>query len=519
MAPKDRTPAQASSQRRSARSGKRAVIYARISVSLEASVSIDRQLEAATAYAAARGWEIVGTFTDDGVSASKNKPEQRAGWKALLAAPEPFDVVIVWKVDRLARRVIDFLLAHQTLTERGAAVVAVDDPIDMSTAQGRGFATMLAVFAEMEADAISARVKAARSHLLRSGRVVGGTVPYGWRSVPNADGAGYRHEHDPDRIGYVREMVKRFNRGATVYSIQQWLNEIGAPTPLGKTGCWSYSSVERILRHPILAGLTPYNPGNASKTRGQEYLRKPNGLPVVDRSVSIMTVTEWRKMTRALDNRDTAQSRPRALRTETSPLLSGLVWCGEHGESPVRMHRGTINGRHGYYCPTCHQSISNLEPVVVERFKWAKGDRVRWSVFEEVTEGGDELLPEISHRMDELWADLKDERNDEKAERLNAQILELLAMRNEALESAPVVTFREVGTAETYGEAWAAASSVEEQRAVLDDALTRVTVRRGAVGRSTPAKVLARITFEWKMPEDFGPVEIPDDETLASWAG
>lgn len=60
------------------------------------------------------------------------------------------------------------------LRERKAGLVAVDDPIDMTTSQGRGFATMLAVFAQMEAEAISARVKAARSYLIRDGRVVGG---------------------------------------------------------------------------------------------------------------------------------------------------------------------------------------------------------------------------------------------------------------------------------------------------------------------------------------------------------
>ena len=66
----------------------RSVIYARISVSPEESVSIDRQVEAAQQYAAARGWKVVGTFEDEGVSATHNKPEDRAGWRALLAARE-----------------------------------------------------------------------------------------------------------------------------------------------------------------------------------------------------------------------------------------------------------------------------------------------------------------------------------------------------------------------------------------------------------------------------------------------
>ena len=78
---------------------------------------------------------------DDGVSASATAPEQRRGWKAVLARPQgSFDLVLVWKVDRLARKVIDFLNANRELQERGAAVASVIDPVDMSTSQGRAFA-------------------------------------------------------------------------------------------------------------------------------------------------------------------------------------------------------------------------------------------------------------------------------------------------------------------------------------------------------------------------------------------
>jgi DNA invertase Pin-like site-specific DNA recombinase len=84
-------------------------------------------------------------YIDDGVSATANRPEQRPGWKSLLGAKH-FDAVVIWKVDGLARRVLDFLHADETLPARGAGLVAVADPIDMTSPQGRAFATMLAVF-------------------------------------------------------------------------------------------------------------------------------------------------------------------------------------------------------------------------------------------------------------------------------------------------------------------------------------------------------------------------------------
>lgn len=506
---------------------RRAALYARISKESEESVSIERQLEAGRQYAAARGWHVVGEYVDDGVSATRNRPEDRAGWCALLDSQEHYDAVVIWKIDRLARRVLDFHLADKALNERGAALVAVENSIDMSSPDGRLVANTLATFAEYEAEAISARVRASRTHLIRAGRVVGGTVPYGWRKVPNPTGPGYVLAQDPDRIEYVRGAVKRVRAGASVYSVVQWLDEQGAPLPGAsqknrKREGWTYSTVERILRHPVLAGMIPFNPGRSgtaeSKQRGKEVLRGEDGLPVVNRSIAIMAVAEWRAMVHQLEIRGTAQTKPRALRSKTSPLLSGLVLCG-HCETPdgecVRMHRGTTSGRPGYSCRMCHQTITNFEDYVVAEFLRQKGERVRWSLVEDVEEGGEAVLPEIEHRLQELSAELLATDDDDEADRLTKQIAQLRALRREERQKPTRVVARPVRHTQTYGEDWAEATTVEARREVLEDALRSVFVRRGRVGRGLDT---SRFTFDWKIAEDLGPIVAPDDETLAAWA-
>ncbi|MBM7807649.1 DNA invertase Pin-like site-specific DNA recombinase [Geodermatophilus bullaregiensis] len=485
---------------------RRAAIYARISVAQEASVSIDRQVEAAQQYASARGWQVVGTFKDDGVSASEKRPEDRAGWRELLEAPQKYDAVIIWKIDRLSRKLLDFLHADESLQARKAGLVGVEDPIDMTTPQGRAFAQILAVFGQMEADSIRARVADARVKLLKDRRVVGGKVPFGWRSVPNPDGPGLVLAHDPDRIDYVRGMAERVLRGNSIYSVVQWLDEVGAPTPTGR-GSWVYGTVERILRHPILAGMTPFNPGSTTKERGSNVLRDGDGLPVVDESVAILPVADWRALVAKLDDNDSAQSRPRALRSKTSALLSGLLWCGEHGGDGIRMHRCTVNGRHGYTCPECSQVISNFEHLVVAEFLRQKGERVRWTRVEEVHEGGAALLPEIEHRLDELDQLIRQATDREVRRELQQQQADLLDLRDAKREEAPNVSLR-YEDAGWFEDAWASAGEdVEAQRAVLDDAMERIWVRRGGTGRRTPAQVLARLTIDWKVPEDLGPVD------------
>ena len=63
---------------------KNCVLYARLSVTKEESVSIERQLRAGRKYAEGRGWAVIGEFVDDGVSATANRPEDRKGWAAFL---------------------------------------------------------------------------------------------------------------------------------------------------------------------------------------------------------------------------------------------------------------------------------------------------------------------------------------------------------------------------------------------------------------------------------------------------
>jgi site-specific DNA recombinase len=481
----------------------RVVVYARISVSNDESVSIVRQVEACSKYAEARGWEVVAVVPDDGLSATHNKPEDRKGWREVLALQESYDAVVIWKLDRLARRVLDFLHADVALQARGAAVVCVEQPIDMTTAQGRAFATMLAVFAEMEADAISSRVRAARDYLLRNRRAVGGTVPYGYRNVENPDGAGFILAKDADTIDYVRGMAERALSGESIYSITKWLDEVGAPLPSAsqknrKRDGWHYSTVERILRSPVLAGMTPFNPGNESKVRGDGVLRDETGMPVVDGLVAILTTDERRKLLAVLDNRDSPQSRPRGGKRVTSPLLSGLATCG-HCECV--MHRGTTSGRPSLSCPECYQTLTlaQLTNHIVARLLSERGDLRGYEVTN-LTEDNRAELADIEEAIGDVTAKLGRDNADVSA--LLGQLEALKELRNKARTATP--TRRNLRVKERVVRLeWEAAQTDEERRSVLLGQLDALHIVRGRVGRYLDP---ARVQITWK------PISDDDDE-------
>lgn len=360
---------------------RRCVLYARLSVTKEESVSIVRQLQSCRRYAEARGWEVAGEFVDDGVSATANRPEDRNGWAALLSETD-FDAVIIWKVDRLARRVLDFLHADEALQKRGAGLVAVEDPIDMTSPQGRAFAVMLAVFGEMEAEAIRARVRAARLQLLKDGRWAGGGIPYGYRSTENPAGAGWVLVKDAERQPWLAGAVSKALRGATVNAITTWLTSQGAPLPAGsmarrKSGAtaWNRQAVDGILRNPVLAGMTPHNPGRPKSAKRADPFAVycgEDGLPVVNEALAIISSDEFTTLQKILDSRTMPQSRKRSERAPTSPFLSRMVRCDD---CDVFLCRGTNQKRPVLYCPVCRQTMSRsaLDPYLVRRLLDERG--------------------------------------------------------------------------------------------------------------------------------------------------
>ena len=118
----------------------------------------------------------------DVTSGSKTAVE-RPGMKKLLEYAEPGDTVVVWRVDRLGRSLIDVLNTVTLLRERGIQVRSLSDGIDPATSTGRLMLNMLATLAEYERELIVERVNAgiaaARQNGTRFGRPLSDPVVCG----------------------------------------------------------------------------------------------------------------------------------------------------------------------------------------------------------------------------------------------------------------------------------------------------------------------------------------------------
>jgi DNA invertase Pin-like site-specific DNA recombinase len=145
----------------------RAAVYARVSTNNHHQ-DPEVQLKDIRAFCQYKGWEIMETYVDKGVSGTKaSRPALN---KMMADAQEKkFDVVVVWKFDRFARSAQHMLKALETFNSHGIAFASTTENIDTSTPMGKMVFTVLAAVAEMERSITVERIHAG----LRNARAKG----------------------------------------------------------------------------------------------------------------------------------------------------------------------------------------------------------------------------------------------------------------------------------------------------------------------------------------------------------
>jgi len=149
----------------------RIAVYARVSTS-GGHQDPEMQLRELREYAAHRGWKITETYTDTGVSGSK---DSRPALNRLMAdaCQRRFDAVLVWKLDRFGRSLRHLVNALAELEALGVAFVSVKDNLDLSTPSGRLMFQIIGAMAEFERALIQERVRAGLRNARAKGKRLG----------------------------------------------------------------------------------------------------------------------------------------------------------------------------------------------------------------------------------------------------------------------------------------------------------------------------------------------------------
>jgi DNA invertase Pin-like site-specific DNA recombinase len=149
----------------------RVAIYARVSTTNHGQ-DVSMQTRDLEQFAQARGWRLVDSYLDLGISGSKDKRPQLDRLMA-DAHKRRFDIVIVWRFDRFARSVSHLLRALETFNALGIAFVSLSEQMDTTTPTGKMIFTVLGAVAELERSLIVERVRAGLRNARAKGKTLG----------------------------------------------------------------------------------------------------------------------------------------------------------------------------------------------------------------------------------------------------------------------------------------------------------------------------------------------------------
>jgi DNA invertase Pin-like site-specific DNA recombinase len=187
-----------------AKTTKRAALYLRVSTDRQ---TVENQQKALQAIAGNRGWEIVGTYSDKGISGAKGRKD-RPGFDQMLgdAGRGKFDIVMAFALDRIGRSLSDLLATIRHLEECRVDLFVDRNMIDTTTPTGKLLFHVTSAFAEFERDMIVQRVNAGLDRARAKGVTLGRPR---MGSEPNEKKAAARQKLEAD----IRRAIAKGDKG------------------------------------------------------------------------------------------------------------------------------------------------------------------------------------------------------------------------------------------------------------------------------------------------------------------
>jgi site-specific DNA recombinase len=223
----------------------KAILYARFSPRPDAAESESNaaQLDLCRAYAKRMGWTVADEHQDAALSGDD---EDRPGlWAALDALPRK-SVLLVYKLDRLARSVYLSYLIEEEVRKKGCRIVSVvGEGTWSNTPEDELVRRILQALAEYQKKAQAARTKAAMLRHQATGRRMSKQTPLGWKPDPT-NAARMIEDHGE---GETLDLVKRLHAdGLGLREIARKLNDLGHAC---RGRAWHHQAVRRILGRAI----------------------------------------------------------------------------------------------------------------------------------------------------------------------------------------------------------------------------------------------------------------------------
>lgn len=250
----------------------KAAVYTRISNDPEGrALGVERQEQDCLNLAKKHGFDVVEVYTDNDISASRSSKKRRPGFEAMLdaAAAGQFDAVLFYTTSRLTRRPAEY----ERLIPLPVRWMSVrSGEVDLSTADGRLMAGVLAQFDAAESDRIAERVSRAAQQRAAKGQFHGGRPAFGYQLIKNPAGRVVAWEEHHEHAAWLREATDRVLSGESLYSITKSWNELGRTSSNGAR--WQRRTLGRMLTAPAVAGLRETSDGELVRAQWKPILTR-----------------------------------------------------------------------------------------------------------------------------------------------------------------------------------------------------------------------------------------------------
>lgn len=287
---------------------KKAAIYARVSTEEQKkNYSISEQVSQLHDYCERQGWEVTEEYIDSGFTGSNTN---RPALKRMIKEVSYFDVVVVWKLDRLSRSIVDTMtIIERDLLPKNIQFIALAENIDTESSTWITQAGIYSTIAQSEREAITERMQMGKLARAKSGK------PMSWRYNP----FGYHYNKKsqtydivPLEADVVKGIFERYEELDSISKLRDVLNEEGY---VGKDVKWSYRTVKQVLSNPVYIGYNRY--------KGDLF--KGNHEPIIDKKTfeHAQNLMEERR----IEALNTLNPRP----FQGRYMLSGQIKCGYCG--------------------------------------------------------------------------------------------------------------------------------------------------------------------------------------------
>lgn len=331
--------------------------------------SLDAQRESAEAFIRSQqheGWIALPDHYDDGGFTGGNM--ERPALKRLLADVQAgkVDCIVVYKVDRLSRSLIDFARIIEVLEGHGATFVSVTQQFNTTHSMGRLTLNILLSFAQFEREVIAERTRDKMSAARRRGKWVGGMPVLGYDVDPRG-GRLIVNETEAARVRDIFELylkerallptVKELSRRG--WTTKRWTTKKGherGGSPFNKTNLY------RFLTNAVFIGKVDY--------QGEIYEGEHDAI------ISEDVFGRIRNLLR--ENRRNGGSE---VRNRYGALLKGLLYCGSCKTSMIHAYTSQRGKRYRYYvcshaqkngwdtCPVKSLPAGEIERFVIETIR------------------------------------------------------------------------------------------------------------------------------------------------------